>query len=237
MQNLNLWLYDNQLTEEPNDYFGKVKSNGNITNADVARLIVEDGSEHKEETIYNIITVSDRLKAKLLAQGYSLNTPLCYGRIGVTGVFEGSAAKFEKEKHKLTANFTQGAELRTTLATITVDVLGVASTGPVIGKVEDSYTGQFDSVITPNNVIKIAGSRIKLEGDDANIGLFFKSVADGVKTKAEQIITNERSELLVMVPGLDIGEYELELTTQGSGGGTLLKEARTITFEHILVVE
>lgn len=237
MQKLNLWLYDNHLTEDPNDYFGKVKSNGSITNADIARHIVDDGSELRQETIYNILTVGDKLKASLLAQGYSLNTPLCYGRIGVSGVFEGSAAKFEKGKHKLMANFTQGAELRATLETISVDVLGVAPSGPVISKVEDSLSGQFDSVITPNNVIKILGSKVKIEGDDAQVGLFFINVADSTKTKVEQIITNERSELVIMVPALSQGEYELQIITQTSGGGTLLKEARSTTFEHLLTVE
>ena len=237
MQKLNLWLYDNQLTENPNDYFGKVQTNGTISNADIAKRIVADGSEFNEETIYNILTLGDKLKANLLAQGYALNTPLCYGRIGVSGAFEGSSAKFDKSKHRLSASFTQGAELRATLETISVNVLGIAPTGPVIGQVHDSLSGQNDTVVTPNNVIKIAGSKIKIEGDEASVGLWFVSVADGTKMKVEQLITNEPKELVAMVPALANGEYELELSTQGSGGGNLLKEPRTTVFEHVLTVE
>lgn len=237
MQKLNLWLYDNQLTEDPNDYFGKVKTNGNVTNADIARHIVNEGSELKEETIYHILTLGDKIKAKLLAQGYSLNTPLCYGRVSVAGAFNGSSAQFDKGKHKLLANFTQGAELRSTLASISVDVLGVAPTGPIIGKVEDSLSGTFDSVITPNNVIKITGNKIKVEGNDATVGLWFVNTADNSKTKVEQLISNDPKEVVAMVPALPKGEYELQLVTQYSGGGKALKESRETVFELVLSVE
>lgn len=234
---LNAWLYDNPLTEDPNDYVGKTKSNGNVNNEDIAHEIVEEGSEVKVETIINILNLSDKKKAQKVAQGHHLNTPLCNGYIGLTGAFRGKSAKFEKGTHRLVSNFSMGSELRAALETVTVDILGVAPTGPVIGNVEDSLSGELNSIITPNNVIKVNGSKIKIEGDDANVGIWFVNVNGGNKVKVTQLITNERSDVVAMVPALEAGSYELELVTQGSGGGTLLKEARSITFEHILTVQ
>ncbi|MBK3516161.1 DNA-binding domain-containing protein [Carboxylicivirga marina] len=237
MNILNLWLYDNQLTEDPNDFFGMVKSNGKVGNREVAKLIVDDGSEHKEETIYNLLTIGDKMKAKLMAQGYSINTPLCYGRLGVSGVFEGSSAKFDTTKHKVAATFTQGSELRNALNELNVDVLGIAPTGPVIGQVTDSLSGHKDSIITANNVITLNGNRIRVEGDHEDIGLWFVNVTDSTRTKVTQLVKNDPKQVIAMVPALTAGEYELEIITQFAGGRKLLKEPRQSTFEHVLTVE
>ncbi|MBK3516889.1 DNA-binding domain-containing protein [Carboxylicivirga marina] len=237
MRKLNLWLYDNHLTEDPNDYFGKVKPNGTITNRGIAQQIREEGSEFGEETIYNLLTLGDKMKARFLAEGYTLNTPLCYGHIGVSGVFEGSSAKYENGKHKISASFTQGSELRKNLENVTIDVLGVAPTGPVIGQVHDSLSGKNNSTITPNNVIKISGNKIKIDGDLPEVGLFLINAADGTKTKVEQLIENEPKQVIAMVPKLTAGEYELEIVTQHTSGGKLLKETRDTRFEHLLLVE
>jgi hypothetical protein len=52
----------------------------------------------------------------------------------------------------------------------------------------------------------------------------------------QRILENMPSELLVLLPDLDAGDYELEILTQFSGGGKLVKDTRTLNFDHVLTV-
>jgi len=237
MNKLNIWLYDNQLTSDPNDYYGKVKTNGILTNKELAQLLIEEGTEYKEEAILEILSRTDRLKVSKLAEGFAVNNGVCYARVGVNGSFQGSTDRFDKKEHKVAASFTPGAQLRNALQKVDVDILGVATVDPVIGKVIDSLTSQEDSIITPNNVITLKGDKIKIAGNEAGNGVYFINQADDSRIKCQQVIKNERKEVMVMVPNLDEGEYELEIVTQFTASRTNLKSPRTTRFDHLLIVE
>ncbi|MBI9062272.1 MAG: DUF4469 domain-containing protein [Marinilabiliaceae bacterium] len=237
MNKLNVWLYDNLLTGKPNDFFGKVKSNGILSNQDLVNLIIEEGTELKRETLLAIVNRLDRIKVTKLAQGYAVNSGVCYARVGVNGCFQGALASFDKTAHKVIANFTAGAELRAALQKVEVDVLGVATVNPVIGKVKDSLTGQENSTITPNNVMIIAGDKIKIAGTATGNGVYLIQQSDKRRITCPQVIKNEPKELLVMIPDIPAGEYALEVVTQYSSSRPQLKTARTTLFDHLLLVE
>jgi len=237
MNKLNIWLYDNQLTSSPNDYFGKVKNNGILTNKELADLLVEEGTEYKKEAILEILSRTDRIKVSKLSEGFAVNNGVCYARVAVNGSFNGATDRFDKKEHKVTASFSPAVELRNALQEVDVDILGVATVEPVIGKVIDSLTGEEDSLVTPNNVIIIKGDRIKIEGDDTNNGVYLINQADKSRSQCPQVIKNEPRELMVMVPALIAGDYALEIVTQYTKGNATLKTARTTQFDHILIIE
>ncbi|KAA6348876.1 hypothetical protein EZS27_003676 [termite gut metagenome] len=53
---------------------------------------------------------------------------------------------------------------------------------------------------------------------------------------ASDIVINNPSELMVIIPDLESGLYKLEVTTQFSAGKTLLQEPRSVIFDKILTV-
>jgi hypothetical protein len=53
---------------------------------------------------------------------------------------------------------------------------------------------------------------------------------------ATDIVNNNPSELIIVIPALSAGEYKIEIFTQFSGGGTMLKEPRNATLEKVLTV-
>ena len=236
MAKLNVWLHDNHLTIDPTDFFGKVKSAGTITNKILAGLMTKEGTELKEETILDILTRADRIKAERLGAGYSINTPFCNAYPKVNGTFYSATEKFDKEKHKVGANMSAGSLTRSAFANAQVDILGAATVEPVIGTVTDSLSGTDNGTITPNNVIKIQGNRIKVVGEEAGVGVWLVNQADDTRTQCTQLISNNPKEVLAMVPALAAGDYVLEVVTQYSSG-TLLKSLRTASFEHILIIE
>lgn len=121
---------------------------------------------------------------------------------------------------------------------IDVKVLGVAESFSAILQVEDYKTGSVNELITPNRNLRIIGQKIKIAGDDISNGVFFIETATGLETKVpfEDIITNNPSELVILLPELTSGTYTLQIASQYSGSN-LLKEPRTTTYERELIVD
>lgn len=237
MSKVNVLLYENQLTEDPNDFYGKVKPQGSLRNEDIAEEIVKGRTEYQKDTIINILNMSDKIKVEKLVQGYSINTGVYHSHIGINGVFHGATDRFNPNEHRIVALFTSSSALRDELKKTQVEVIGTATTEPVIGKVIDSLSKAEDSTITPGNVLIIKGERIKITGDNADTGVFLINQNNNQRNKCEQIITNEPKQVVVMSPVLEAGNYLLELVTQYTSNNSTLKEPRTTSFEHILIVE
>ncbi len=127
--------------------------------------------------------------------------------------------------------------VRNEIKTVPVQIMGKASTGPVISRVTDSFTGEVNATITPNNALTVSGDKIQVAGDHESVGVFFISLADGSRTKVSQIISNKNKELILMIPDLASGDYELELVTQHNNSKGLLKEPKTEKLDAILTVQ
>jgi hypothetical protein len=134
--------------------------------------------------------------------------------------------------------FHQGSVLRKELEQVTVEILGVADTGAVIAQVLDVRTGSVNDLLTPLRNLKITGHKIKVAGDDPDVGVYFINSATTERTQveAEDIVTNNPSEVIVVTPALAAGTYQVEIVTQFTVG-TLLKDPRTTTFDKVLTVE
>ncbi|PXX95707.1 hypothetical protein DF185_21685 [Marinifilum breve] len=237
MNRIDLWLQNNVLTPRPNDFYARVKPMGNLKLQDIAREIIKGGSELNEATIVDILTRSNQVIIEKMAQGYSVNTGVFHGHLTVNGVFNGVTDRFNPEEHRLIASFTSGTELREELKKTNVEILGTLTNEPVVGKVIDSLSESEDSNITPNNVIIVRGNRLKIVGDDASVGIYLINQTDNTRHKCDQIISNEPKQLMVMVPSIEAGNYELEIVTQYSSNNSVVKEPRKTQFEHVLIVE
>lgn len=236
MSKIKLWLYDNPLTEDPNDYSAKVSSAGSLNLDDVVDGIVANRSEYQAETIRSIGTLIFKEIGDRLEEGYNVSTPLFSASLAVTGAFSSKTASYTTEDHKLKVNLRTNGAYLAELQESEVEILGVADVGGIIGKVIDSQTAVEDSTITPNDIVQIEGAKIKVEGDAETVGVFLVRQTDNTRIKITRIVSNKPSELLVLLPTLNAGDYQLEIVTQHSGGGTMTKEPRTIVFEHMLSV-
>lgn len=237
---LNVSLYDNPLTPEPDDYTGKVQLNGVYTNQTVAARIVQERTEYRLETIVNILNLADDVKRNALSAGYAVNDGVSQMYPSVSGRFVGAQAQFDSKVHSVNVTMTSSASLRLAMATTSVVVQGVATTGPVINKVTDVYTDSENSSITPGRNLKISGLRLKIAGDDpAVVGVWLVSALDSTQrtqVDSRDLVDNNPSLLTIIVPALAAGDYYLEVVTQYSGSSNLTKEPRTYRFEVALNV-
>jgi DNA-binding domain/Domain of unknown function (DUF4469) with IG-like fold len=237
---LNVSLYDNPLTPEPDDYTGRVQLNGVFSNETIASRIVRERTEYRLETIVNILNLADDMKRTALASGYAVNDGVAQMYPSVSGRFVGAQAQFDSKQHSVGVTLTPSAALRAAIANTTVVVQGVATTGPVINKVTDVYTSQDNTSITPGRNLKIAGQRLKIVGNDpAVIGVWFMNVLDTtqrIHLDSRDLVDNNPSLLTVVAPALAPGEYYVEVVTQFSTSNVLTKEPRSYRFEVALNV-
>ena len=96
----------------------------------------------------------------------------------------------------------------------------------------------FNDLLTPNRNLRINGSKIKIDGENTENGVYFVHQDTKERTRVDNsdIATNNPSEIMIVIPELPAGTYKLEITTQYSPGKNL-KQSRTAVFERILTVE
>lgn len=232
-----VWLRLNLLTKEvDNDYTAEVSTMKNtLRNEDIARRIVEAGSEFKYDTLLSIMNRSDLMIRQALQEGYSVLTQTCQFTPRVSGSWIGSKALFDPAKHKVTLDIIPSAEMREALTHVGVEVLEVKDSGAGISLVTDTATGLIDGSITAGDDILITGDKIKIAGEAAGVGVFFVN-EEGIATPVTRRFTqNDPKNILARVPdSLAKGTYTLRIVTQFSTNATQLKDTRTIEYERPL---
>jgi hypothetical protein len=237
LHTIKAYLYDNVLTDDPNDLAARVKAEHSLSVRDICQSAVErGGADVNADAMEHAVGLFHKEMGYRLCDGFSVNTGWYNVSMHIKGVFTSPTEAFDPEKHTVTAEFHQGVELRKELGMVSVSVLGKAESGFFIAQVTDLRTGSVNDLLTPGRNAKITGGKIKVEGDDPSCGVYFVNEADGsrVKVDAEDIVENQNAHLLIVIPALAAGTYRLEVTTRYSGGNHPLKSARTAIFDRPL---
>jgi hypothetical protein len=239
LHKIKVWLYDNRLTpDNPNDYIARVESERSLSVSDICETAVtRGGADISAATMEHGVNLFFKEMGYQLCDGYSVNTGWFVANVQIRGTFDSPAETFNPEKHGLLFEFHQGARLRKELEQVSVEVLGVADTGSEIAQVTDVKTGSINDLLTPGRNLKITGAKLKIAGENIDNGVWFVDPASGARTKvdATDVVVNNPSELIVVIPDLSAGAYQLEVTTQYAVS-SLLKEPRTAVFGRMLTV-
>ena len=237
MPNLNAWLRPNPLTEDKSDYMAVPHAHGSLTTEDIVNELVKEGMEIKPETAVDIISRFNRKSAEKVVEGYNVNTGLVYMRPVIKGVFYNTA--WDAKKNSVYVAMNQGNDLRKAIANTTVTILGTQSEPIAIYGITDNSTGKTDGSLTPGRNAEVKGAYLKIAGDNEANGVVFRNIETKAETKLQpgDIVLNEPKRLLILVPSsLTAGEYDLEISTQYSGGGNTLKEPRTVLLDIPVVI-
>jgi hypothetical protein len=239
MHKIKAWLYKNLLTPDPNDFVIRPVAEKTLSVKEICKAAEERGnSDISAEAMEHAVDLFHEETEYQLCDGYSVNTGLYTAGPNVRGGAKHPNEQYDRKKHTLRFLFQQGARLRKALENVEVEILGVADTDAIVDYVTDVKTGSMNDLLTPNRNLKIAGYKVKLAGDNAANGVYFVNQATAERTKVDNtdIVVNNPSEVIVVIPELATGEYRLEIMTQFNAS-TLLKEPRTATFDKTLTVE
>ncbi|SEM73269.1 protein of unknown function [Chryseobacterium taichungense] len=239
LHRIKAYLYDNVLTKDnPNDFTARTASERSLNVQQICQAAVSrGGADISASSMEHATELFLKEMAYQLCDGFSVNTGYFTASTTIRGVFDSPSETFNKGKHSIIFQFNQGEKLRAEIPNIEVNILGVAEASAVILQVTDVKSGSVNDLLTPGRNLKIMGSKIKVAGDDASVGIFFVDTATQERTKVEQsdIVTNNPSEVMVVIPALAAGTYNLEVVTQFTQGA-LLKEVRTATLDKVLTV-
>ena len=233
-------LFPNWLTDDPNDYSARVVSERSLSVSEICSTAVNrGGAATTAEAMEHNVNLFLKEMAYQLCDGFSVNTGYFTATTLIRGVFNSPTETFNPEKHSLIFQFNQGETLRKELDSIEVNITGVGESSITVAQVTDVKTGSVNDLLTPNRNLKIRGYKLKLVGDHPEVGVYFVNEATAERTKvdATDIVTNNPSELVIVIPALVAGIYTLEVSSQFSGSSTPLKEVRTSRFDKVLTVK
>jgi hypothetical protein len=234
-------LYDNALTEKPNDFIARVVSEKSLNIKDIClAATTRGGSDISAAAMEHAVNLWLKEMAYSLCDGFSVNTGWFTAQANIRGSFFGPTEKFSPDKHSVSFEFNKGSLLRKELGSVEVNILGVADASLFIAQVIDVKTGSVNEMLTPNRNLRVSGGRIKIVGGNEANGVYFVNTqtSERFKVDAKDIVNNNPSELIIVIPALEAGEYKLEIKTQYSNNKTnLLKEPRTAVFDRSLNVE
>ena len=238
LHKIKVYLYENYLTDNPNDYSAKVASERTLSIKDICRMAVgRGGAPSTAEAMEHNVTLFLKEMAYQMMDGYSVNTGYFTANAQVRGVFDSRNETFNPAKHSILFRFNQGDLLRKEIPNVKVQIMGVGESGIVISHVVDSKTGSVNDLLTPGGALKIKGGKLKIAGDHPDVGVSFEDESGNiVKVDERDLIVNKPSELMVHIPALPAGRYQLGIRNQYVGSAQLLKEPRYAVYEKILTV-
>lgn len=238
LHRIKAYLYENLLTDDPNDYAARVSSERSLDVTSICNsAVTRGGSDIPAEAMRHAVELFLKEMAYLLSDGFSVNTGYFTAVPSIKGVFNSPGEHFNPEKHSIVFQFNQGEAMRRELPNIEVQILGIADSSLSISQVTDVKSGTVNDRLTPGFALKISGNKIKIAGEGASVGIIFCNIDTNINTvvDASDIVVNNPSELIVMIPALTAGTYQVEIVTKFAGG-SLLRDTRTTRFEKPLVV-
>lgn len=197
--------------------------------------MLEQGSTVTRADIVAVLTSFFQTVGTLTAEGYVINTKLFRTNFSISGTFEGVQDVFDKSRHTLRLNINTGEVFKDALAKVQLGKTPYPESIPQILEVIDNASKSLNDEVTSGGILEIKGNHIKVEGDNADNGVYFVTM-DGTKHKAISIVENKPSRLFAVLPTLSPGKYILQITTQYNKGNVLHDIPKTGIFDQFLKV-
>lgn len=249
---LSLMAYENNLTPDiKDDYTLRVKTQANSLDvAAIAREVAKQQGKYQEDEITLLLNKAFEIVADAVASGYIVNLPLCLIQPTASGVVMKSELSQapNRDKIKVNASFTPGAQLRDALASARLELFTQpAPTGPILNggvstrTVTNADTGAVTRApLAAGDMCVLTGRNIKLAGTDPAVGILLTSVDSPSTTffiKPDRVSPNEPKTLQFVLP-TDIAEgaWTVKVTTQYGSGNKLVAKPRSYIMDSPLII-
>ena len=237
LNKLKAWIAPNTVTKDPNDKILVLDTAGKVGLDKIYDEMRGEDTGLRQETIVHVVSLYERVVARLLMNGYQVNTGLFYAVPRLTGLVE--SGRWNPAKNSIYVSFNQDSVLREEIKKTEVEILTEKPDVMYVIETEDKATGRKDGSMTPGRNFSIRGAYLRVEGSDPAVGITFRHSL----TKEETRLTpdffgvNNPSELIFVVPQLGSGTYELGITTQYARSPRLLKGPRSLSITVTIGVE
>lgn len=215
-------LYPNHLTGSENNYLAIPQSPVNKRIEDVIHQITNPGSILKETECVAVIHDFFRAISTNLKEGQGFISEYIRIQPSIKGVFKGINDTFDPARHHTQINILPCNVLKDAISEAELEKVEAIARQPEIKSVYDLKSQQADAVLSPDHMIEIIGSKLKLNTGLADEGIFIINHSDDSEVKIAQVHTNLPSKLFGMLPeNLATGTYRLEVRNRPDGNSNL----------------
>jgi hypothetical protein len=232
-------LYPNYLPHVESKYLARTDNEASLSVEDVcAALKNRGGFTGSYDDLVGHVQLFHRAVECQLCDSFAMNAGPYSIHPNVGGTFNSENEGHDRKKHPVTFRFRVRAPLCALADLIVVEVEGLADTSGYIDEFIYVETGAVSESATPGGQFSVAGHKIKVAGDNADMGVYFVSAADpGQRVKVPgHLAENAASKVIGVIPALAPGAYKLEIVTQYSSGTFFLKESRPLALRAELTV-
>ncbi len=226
-------LFENNLTEAPNDYMAMVQPTGTAELENVIQRMIERGSTVTKADILSVLEDYYSAIESMALEGVNVNTPLANYGVSIKGIFNGADDSYDPSRHQVAGTVSPGKRYRKTIRErAQTSKREARKPAPNLVVYVDINSGERDSLLTLGGMGQIIGHRLKFDSTDPLQGIFLIG-ADGVEAKIATVGKNMPSELMFLIPSiLPTGEYTLEVRAAISSG----EDVRTGRLDAVLTI-
>lgn len=239
----NKWSFDlkeNLLTTDiKDDYTAVQRKVLTLYPADLAKLIAEERTEYRQQTITNIEEFVEEMIIRQVCQGNIVVTKAATYMPSIVGSFTAEGV-VDPDVNKPQVNVVISDEFRRALTDVSLEFSGrvLEEGGAAILTVTDLNTKRTDGHVGRGHMVRLGGRKIRAlnqEGGDGAVTLYNESEIGETVT---ELGVNDPSEIIFIFPiDLAEGKYRLEIETYFSNSTTLLKTPRKLVCPIELIAE
>ncbi|WP_299157055.1 DNA-binding domain-containing protein [uncultured Tenacibaculum sp.] len=219
------YLTENKLTDESN-YVARVLVERTI---DQETLITNMLRKRNLVSKTDIVAVLNSLYEEVIQSiidGYNITLPIANIGYSITGVFDTKREFFIVDKHKLHINLNGGKLIKDLAGNIVLKRVKKPTASTEITDVMDISSETLNTDLTSEGIFELNGSRLKIAGEHADIGLYFVA-EDATETKVAHLAVNSHNKIIAQAPTLAPGNYLIRIKSQATANnGVYLKELR-----------
>jgi len=169
------------------------------------------------------------------ADGFSVNLDAFSVHPAIGGTFDSENEDYDRSKHPVSFHFQSLKPLRMLRDSIEVIIEGKADVNGYIAEFIDTETNPVNETAVAGNQFVINGHKVRLDGDDPDVGVYFVPVNGPSKAvKASRLAENTASRIIGITPQLPDYPVRIEIRTQYSSGSFTLKAPRIIISGFVL---
>ena len=186
--------------------------------------LVENVSQFFDEAVFH------------LCNGYAVNTGYFSIHPFISGTFDSVNDGYDWKKNPVSFRFRTRSKLRRLAENITVVIDGLANGSGNIYEFFDLDAESVNDMYVPGNQFIIYGDKIKIAGDDPNVGVFFVPVNNpSGAVRVACIAENSLNRITGIAPNAESSYSRIEIRTQHAGSSDkFLKTPRIITSSFIV---
>ena len=237
MHRIRCKLYPNYLPGVEGAYIARTSNEATLSIAQICTALKSRGGFNGsyEDLLKSVKQFFDEA-AYQLCDGFAINTGYFTIRPNIGGTFNSANESHDRNRHPVSFRFRINAPLKELVKQIDVEVAGLADGSGYIDEFRDIDEDSINGLFVPGNQFSIAGHKIKIAGDDPEVGLYFVPVDDPAKAvKVKRIAENTASKIIGIAPATEHLYNRIEIRTQFTGSSiTLLKKPRVITGDFIV---